>query len=326
MNLKVILILVSLTIISYKNIAQVPDLILNDYEHKQILPQLIGCSHSNHYKNIFSEKLCGTHNYNFDILNYDLFMDWFEVLSGEDTVVATHSYNGLQKIRFMSKENNLNNITLDAAYLRINSIKFNNLIIENFTQPEENRLTINLPKKLDSGEVAIVEIDYSYILDFNLGMYVYPKGKVIYGNDTLNNEEKLCYTFSQPEIARFWMPCNDNPNEKALVSIAVKVPEKFTVSSNGDLDSVITQENQNSKSKTFFWSEKRSPLPSYLMVVHASVYKMYEDKYIRVSNPLDTVPIYNYVWQKDYDSKFIDGAVFDAVNSFKPTADILAGY
>jgi aminopeptidase N len=114
----------------------------------------------------------------------------------------------------------------------------------------------------------------------NRGYYFYPRNG---------------YTFSEPQDARWWFPCFDEPWDKATSEMYVTVPENYYVSSNGYLESIY--HNPNDQTRTFHWVNDY-PIATYLMnFIIMSGYAVWEDNYIAPGG--DTIPILNMVYAED---------------------------
>jgi len=83
-----------------------------------------------------------------------------------------------------------------------------------------------------------------------------------------SDDTPIVASLSQTWSAHSWWPCKDHPADKALVSLAVTVPDTLAAVSNGALLAVTTPEPGW---RRFAWRE-RYPLPTYLVSVAASNY------------------------------------------------------
>lgn len=119
---------------------------------------------------------------------------------------------------------------------------------------------------------------------------------------------------SEPTDARKWMPCNDYPYDKALTSIAVRVPIGYSVTGNGKL----IQIESDDITETFYWQHD-FPITTYLMFAGATKFGYYNDWYKRVSNPNDSIKIEYYGWQKDIDDTTTNGRNYNAHYAFRNT-------
>jgi aminopeptidase N len=311
-------------ILTVNAFTQIPFFLNNEFESKHVCNDFELCSHLKSKLNElkFNEKLQAVNQRPYNVLTYDVYLDWQKPLSGPDSIIADYGYSGTQNMSLEITESDIDSISLDAGYLKINSIYLDNIKINQDIQPINSILTIPLDKKYNKNDKLYIKIDYEYNSQFNLGFFLFPKGKIPWGKIILENLHRIAYTFSEPEFARFWMPCNDVPDDKAISSIAVKVPEGYLAGSNGLLDSTISGENSLGKFNIFYWSEN-NPIPPYLMLAFASEFQIMKDFYIRITEPHDSIPILNYFWSEDYNT---EGSIFNAKNSLKVTPEIISAF
>lgn len=269
----------------------------------------------------------------YDVINYNLYLDWYNPLSRPNSIDSIDKvWNGRNRITMVPLVESLNSIELDARELIIDSVF---IVLPQTTQKviptpkiQDRKLTIPLPQIAEIGDTIDLEIYYTYSrnIGFNQyrGFYLYPKGMFV-GRlpapfyDSVFVEEKLAYTMSEPEDARFWMPCNDSPVDKAMSKITVRVPYGYTVASNGYLEKVISDSDS---AFVFYWISDK-PITTYLMAVTASKYVMYQDWYKLVTNPTDSIPVQYYVWEKDFNSTKTDGSEYNARNTFQTTVSMM---
>ncbi|HYF03834.1 MAG TPA: M1 family aminopeptidase [Patescibacteria group bacterium] len=295
-------------------------------ENKQ--PQVEDHEHYQHdikkrYAHLLNKPQSAVMRRPYDVLTYDLYMDWVPPLSKTAVTWTARQYLGLNRIGLKIDSANVSRITLNAGTLRIDSVHIGGVRVQNVSQPVNGEFTISLPAALPQGTIANLDVYYTYIGEENDGFFLYPKGQFVgfgQNNDSVFVEERLAYTMSEPEDARDWMPCNDLPYDKAKATIRVRVPEGFVVSSNGLLSDVSTLNGTT----TFVWSDT-TQIATYLMVVNASKFAQYSEWYKRVSNPNDSIEVKYYVWPRDYENTALDGS-YNARNAFKNTVPMLEAY
>lgn len=289
------------------------------------------CSHSesNHkYDNILSENLVRRP---YNVLSYNLYMDWVNPLShdkyninGVAVVDSTDRiWKGINSMKIRIDSFNVDNIEIDAVGFLINSITLNSVKLANTPQPIGGILTIPLNPSIKRGDTISLSIDYTYIANTQDGFFLYPKkmfvGIIPNTSDSAWIEERIAYTMSQPESARKWMPCNDNPYDKAIASIKVRVPLGFDVASNGLLQKIDTLTD---KTTIHYWSDD-VPVATYLIAITASKYVKIKDWYPKVTNPEDSIPIIHYVWDKDFRATKTDGTEYNATRALSTTAQMM---
>lgn len=140
------------------------------------------------------------------------------------------------------------------------------------------------------GESLTVRIDYR-----RLPGAPRPGGRwgYYFFRDLIGIPSNLGYTMSEPSDARYWMPCHDEPWDKATAELKITVPDGYVAASNGKLVSVLPGPVG---SVTWRWRESH-PIAPYLMSVTASQYSISTLPYVRA--PGDTIPIQYYVWRPD---------------------------
>jgi aminopeptidase N len=256
----------------------------------------------------------------YDVLKYDLYMDWVPPLSKTAVTGTSRYYSGKNEILLKIDSANVTNIILNAGSLRIDSVLMNGQSKVNFTQPQNEEFSVALPAAPAQGSELNLHVYYTYIGMINNGFYLYAKAE----EDPMSNdivEERLAYTMSEPFDARHWMPCNDHPYDKAKATIRVRVPEGFLVSSNGLLKSQTTTAGMT----TFEWSDT-TQITTYLMVANASKFATYSEWYKRISNPSDSIEVKYYVWPKDYENTEVGNGSYNARNAFKNTIRMMEWY
>ena len=145
----------------------------------------------------------------------------------------------------------------------------------------DNRLVIALPRPLASGQTVRLLVAY--------GGYAHgQEGGVQWTNH--GSGTPLVYTFAEPFDARTWWPCNDRPDDKAVVSLTVTAPDWMIVSSNGLEESRTTSPDGTATTR---WSS-RYPISTYLVVMNASDFAHSELEYEAGDGTTMPVVLYAY--------------------------------
>ena len=227
----------------------------------------------------FESRAESTHAY--DVLKYEL-----------DAVVPMTGRNmeGVNRISCRSQEDNLSTLVLHSCTLTIDSVKVDG-ITATFSAAGES-LVINSPQMYNSGDSFDIEVAYHgswNVTSDQTGFVFYPKN---YNSNTLH---ALAYTLGEAWDARRWMPCYDEPYDKADHGcvLRVTVPDTCIVCANGELVSLVINPNGT---KTFTWQEDY-PITTYLMHFGVSTYAQWSDWYY--SNAGDTVEIRHFMWPED---------------------------
>jgi aminopeptidase N len=171
-----------------------------------------------------------------------------------------------------------------------------------FTTPS-GRLLIDLDRSFANGESLTVDIYYHRNSGVqNRGFYYHSRG-------TQGIPHAICYSTTEPSDARYWMPCFDEPWDKAERGCAVNVttPDSMSACSNGLLDSVTT----SGETRTCWW-KTNYPIPTYLIVFSASKWASFKQWFHYT--PTESAYVHNFIWPEDS---------ADAVSSFSHTVDMM---
>jgi len=164
-------------------------------------------------------------------------------------------------------------------------------------------LGVDLDRSFADGESLTLDIYYHRNSGVsNRGFYWYAKG-------TQNIPYAICYTTTEPSDARYWMPCFDEPWDKAERGCAINVttPDSMNACSNGLLDSTTTGGGK----KTCWWSHNYA-IPTYLMVFSASHWASFKQWF--ETSPGESAYVENYIWPSDS---------ADAVDAFANVVDMM---
>ena len=194
-------------------------------------------------------------------------------------------------------------IELDAADMQIKGVtlietKEGSAAVERKELKFKHRnkqLTIDLPGEKPAGAALTIEIDYTVGKPKNGFHFVVPDAAE-------PSQPRMVWTQSEPEFARYWLPCIDAPGDRITSEIVATVPSKYVVLSNG----VLTSKKENGNETTWHWTQARSHVP-YLMSVVAGEFEILEQSW-------DGIPVLSYVPK---------GRLGDAARSFEKTPDMV---
>mgnify|MGYP001066853714 FL=1 len=255
----------------------------------------------------------------FDVIIYDITLDWYELLLSDSTEKEKRFWNGKNDIKLVVKEDNLDKITLDAIGLEFLTISVDGDLLQTTPQIVDDVVDIPLVTGVKAGDTVRIEIEYVYKNKENMGFFLFYKDEVINKANNYKIEEQVAYTVNSPNYARYWLPSNDRPRDKAKVSMTIIVPENFTAVSNGYLDEVLNIDNENEGEvgkKIFKWKDDVQ-IATYLVNATASVYKQYLGKF-KSPNIKDSIELQYYVWESDY-----NGKDFKAERKLRKTPEML---
>ncbi|GAB4127233.1 MAG: M1 family metallopeptidase [Ignavibacteriales bacterium] len=147
-------------------------------------------------------------------------------------------------------------ILLDFADgFNVSSVKLNGL--DTKYEYENNR--IKLASENEIHDSSKIEIEYSgkpsQKKEFGL----------IFGED---NGEYFVYTINEASEARTWLPCNDSPDDKAMLDIRITNDEKFISLSNGNL----IDSSNHSGLRTYHWKSEY-PITTYNIAIYSGDFK-----------------------------------------------------
>jgi aminopeptidase N len=257
----------------------------------------------------------------YDVLSYDIYFDWYHMLSSDSVKGEARYWWGRNAIE-CRLDSATETIELDAIGLQIDSIIINGSMAEYLVKSAT--IIVSLPNDIKQGDVFTATVYYKYINEENIGFFLYPKEETKKINDSKSSvyyKERLAYLTSEPENARYWLPSNDRPYDKAAATITVRVPIGFFPASNGLIDTIIKTDT----SETYVWKDT-TPITTYLISVAASKYYVYTEYYKKISNPLDSIPVMYVVWEKDYYNTDTAENSYNPKIAFKNTVDYMALY
>jgi len=212
----------------------------------------------------------------FDMLHYKLTMNF---------PMVSDYYSGDVIERFQVMDDTISHIRLNAVDLIIDSAFVGTL--QTSYDIDDTSLIINLGAVYRYPETLSVRIFYHDTAD-GRGYYHYARNS---------------YTMAEPQDARWWFPCYDEPWDKSTAEIIATVPENYKAASNGYLSEAV--HNPADHTRTYHWISD-SPIATYLMNLIMGDYASWNDYYITDDN--DSILIYNMVWREDSSAAAYDFA------------------
>ena len=232
----------------------------------------------------------GRHSYN--VLNYKLYIDWSEVLDSVST-----RFSGVMQMTFVpdlvSPLDSIG-VNTDPIYLQIDSAISDGKSVS--TDTSEGKVYVHLDSPLSAGDTGKVTLYYRVnnpgLANNSLqkGFYLYYRGEEVNGNVVPHT---VAYTMSEPSDARAWMPCYDDPSDKAFCEISIRVPDGFTAASNGTL---VSKVSNGDGTTTFNWSEDY-PIATYLMCATVARFSLVQAFYTKSDG--SKIPVQYYVYPED---------------------------
>jgi aminopeptidase N len=149
-----------------------------------------------------------------------------------------------------------------------------------------NKVIISLPQKKKIGETTTFFIRYKGIPADGL---IIDKNK--YGHRTF-------FADNWPNRAHHWIPCVDDPADKATVEFVVTAPSHYQVISNGIQ---VEESNLPDNKKITHWKEE-VPLPTKVMVIGAA------DFAVNHAGVVNCIPVSSWVYPENKKEGFYDYA------------------
>jgi len=223
-----------------------------------------------------------------DVLHYR-----FE-LSLED---STDSIEGNATVRFKSLAP-VNRITLNLTSpdagkgMRVSAVKLNNQVIN--YQQMDNKLVMNLSKTLKVGDIAEINVLYAGI----------PTGGLIISKSKFG--QRTFFGDNWPNRAQNWLPCVDEPRDKASVEFLVKAPEHYKVISNG----ILQEESHLANNRKLTYWKEDVVLPTKVMVIGVA------DFDVQLSGTVSGIPVSSWVYPENRKEGFYDYGVGPGILSY----------
>jgi len=170
----------------------------------------------------------------------------------------------------------------DGKGMTVSSVTENNKPLQ--ATRRNNKLVIQLPGKAKAGDTSTFIINYSGIPSDGL---IISKNK--YGHRTF-------FADNWPDRGHNWIPCHDDPADKASVEFIVTAPQHYQVVANG----IQTEEtNLENNLKLTHWKED-IPVATKVMVIGAA------DFAVNLSGFVDCIPVFSWVYPEDRNKGFYD--------------------
>jgi aminopeptidase N len=104
------------------------------------------------------------------------------------------------------------------------------------------------------------------------------------------------YTLSEPNFAKYWYVCKEDPSDKFIAKIDLIVPEKIKAVSNGLLIDSTSFSNGYKK----FTYRSKYPITHYLLFVAGGEFEILKDKYIDFSSSEDLL-LEHFLFKETFD-------------------------
>jgi len=192
--------------------------------------------------------------HDFDVLDYDIDMT---VDIPADTIWADVG------IQFEVLSDDLDTMGLNFHWaLTVEEVKEGSNPLE-WESVIGGDLKIALGREVSAGDTLELTISYH--------------GKPIQRGQGLYIDELVTYTNCEPQGARNWIPCYDEPSDKATFTQHITVPRDYKLVANGTLESL----EKNGNWWTYTWRE-HYPQPTYLIAFATSKHYVTKDTFATV--------------------------------------------
>ena len=156
------------------------------------------------------------------------------------------------------------------------------------TKQSGEELDIRLPKEYRVGDTLTVVIHYKGIPADGL---IISRNK--YGKRTF-------FADNWPNRGHNWIPCHDDPADKASVEFIVTAPMHYQVVANGIQ---VEETNFPADKKRTHWKEE-IPISTKVMVIGVADFAVHLSGYVN-----DCIPVYSWVYPEDRNKGFYDYAL-----------------
>ncbi len=130
---------------------------------------------------------------------------------------------------------------------------------------QADKLLVKLIQPVAAGSEHTIEITYDGPAELRTSRYVLFEPTI----GPFFKDGESFFIISEPDGARFWLPCNDHPRDKATFRISVHVPDGFTAVSNGQLVETVDGEDWD----TFIWRHDY-PMATYAATIAVDQYEV----------------------------------------------------
>jgi aminopeptidase N len=201
-----------------------------------------------------------------------------------DLPMTDSSYSGHSRICLRSDIPALDSVVLDFGNLVCDSVQRAGTALVYRTPT--NKLTVLLDAPLGQGDSTVLDIWFRRLnVGPLLGYYFARPPRTSFA---------YCHTCTPPRDCRYWMPCFDEPLDKAErgIELVLTVPDSFQTCANGTLDSVTF-----GAGKATYWWRHPYGIATYLITFSASRFEHWRQWLPTGSG--DSVPSDYYLWPQD---------------------------
>ena len=220
-----------------------------------------------------------------DVLSYSFTI---ELNDNSDAIIGSAGISIIAKENFTSFSLDLSMPNKYQKGMIVSAVDFKtpNSVKPKFKQ-ESDKLIIDFQNSIKKGDTINILIAYEGIPSDGL---IISKNK--YGHRTF-------FADNWPNRGHNWLPCVDDPADKASVEFIVTAPQNYQVVANGIL---IEETNLTNDKKLTHWKED-VPIATKVMVIGVA------DFAVNLAGMIDNcIPVYSWVYPEEKDKGFYDYA------------------
>jgi aminopeptidase N len=207
---------------------------------------------------------------------------------------VAETIQGSMRMIFASRRQGLAQIVLDlASSLGADSVLYHGGTIP-FTHAGDS-LTVSLWAGLPRDVVDSLEVFYGGHPEPQSTHYglTFKRHHAGFGH-TPDEQGPIIASLSEPAYAKYWWPCKDRPDDKALSRLRITVPDSVVAVSNG----ILRAATPAAPGWTTWDWEETHPIASYLISVAISDYVLLEDDCWSEAAG-STIPLRNWIFPAD---------------------------
>ena len=235
---------------------------------------------------------------NIDVLHYTFRIelnDLDDTLYGEAAIQFVYTQNA------PAIEIDLENINTALKGMKVMAVKYPDgwpgeiVIKETSFSHKHNKIVIPKGEKAVKGDTGFFIIIYKGV----------PADGLIISKNKFG--KRTFFADNWPNRAHRWLPCHDDPSDKASVEFIVAAPSQYRVISNGIL---VEESNLPGDKKLTHWKEN-VPLPTKVMVIGVADFAVQHAGFVN-----NCIPVSSWVYTENKDHGFYDYAIAKDILAF----------
>ena len=188
--------------------------------------------------------------------------------------VTKKSVVGSAALRLRRIDPDADEVQIDAVAFDLRSVRIDGAKAS--YRYDGREITVHIPREKNHATITI-----AYSATPRRGLYF------LEPDEHVPDRPRQVWTQCQEEDARYFVPCIDKPHVKMTTEISVRVPNKWTVLSNGAL---VSKDTPKKGAWRFHW-KMDAPHPSYLLTLVAGELETIEETAKRGAKGTGAVPL-----------------------------------